>query len=205
MTQVSHVCEISIIKTCLTLKCIIGMFAKEIFSIGWSAYVYPLSSKHMANESGALLSSWGDPVVGPGRAWAFLLVSTCAADQTLGARESQCQLKGKCSASLLNTVIKSGINWKACLRYFFCFRYGKCQVQSILIKLTRIYAVVFDHENYMQKSWDVSLLKMLLATFSLQIADRVLHNNLVLSAYKFYLFICVTSFSFRCQKNRLDW
>lgn len=182
------------------------MFAKEIFSIGWSAYVYPLSCKHMADESGALLSSWGDPVLGPDRAGALPLVSTCAADHTLGAGESQWQLKGKCSASLLNTMMKSSINWKACLWYLFCFRYGKCQVQSILIKLSRIYAIVFDHENYMQKSWgDVSLLKMLLATFSFQIADRVLHNHLFLSAYKLYLSVCVTSFSLRCQKNQLDW
>lgn len=181
------------------------MFSKEISSIGWSAYVYPLSSKHMANESGALLSSWGDPVLGPNRAGTLPLVSTCAVVQVLEAGQPQWQLKVKCSASSLNTVMKSGINWKACLWYFFCFRYGKCQVQSILIKLSRIYVIVFDHENCMQKSWDVSLLKMLLATFSLQIAARVLHNHLFLSAYKFYLFIYVTSSSLRCQKNQFDW
>lgn len=154
----------------------------------------------------AVLSSRGDPVLGPERARSLPLVSTCAADQTLGAGESQWQLKGKCSASLLNIMMKSNMNRKACLWYFFCFRYGKCQVWSILIKLSRIYAIVFGHENYMHKSWgDIFLLKILLATFLLQIADSVLHNILFLSAYKFYLFICVTSFSLRCQKNELDW
>lgn len=38
------------------------MFAKDIFSISWSAYVYPLSNKHKANKSGAVLSTWGYPV-----------------------------------------------------------------------------------------------------------------------------------------------
>lgn len=159
------------------------MFAKEIFSIGWSVYIYLLSSRHMASKSGVVLSSQRDPVLGPDRARSLPLVSTCAADQTLEAGESKGQLKGKCSASLLNIVMKSNINWKASLWYFFCFRYGKCQVQSILIKLSRIYAIVFGHENYMHKSWrDVFLLKMLLATFLLEIADSVLHNILFLSA-----------------------
>lgn len=142
----------------------------------------------MANESRALLSSWGEPVLGLDRAGALPLVFTGTADQTLEAGESQ--LRGQCSASLLNAMMKNGINWKRCLWYFFCFRYGKSQIQPILIKLSGIYAI-FDHEDYMRKAQGVlSLLKLLSATFSLQITDRMLHKHLFLSVYKFYFFIC---------------
>lgn len=101
------------------------MFAKEIFSMGCSTYVYPLSSKHMANESRALLSSGGEPVLGLDRAGALPLVFTSTADQTLGSGESQPQLRGKCSAYLLNAMMKNGINWKHCLWYFFCLEKAK--------------------------------------------------------------------------------
>lgn len=147
---------------------------------------------------------WGGCCPGA-RVGALPLASTCPAEQTLAAGISLWQLKGK-FCIFAEYYDEKQYNLKGLYMVVSCFKYRKSQEQSVLIKLSKIYAIVFDHEIYTQKTWgDVSLLKMLLANFSFQITDRVLHNHLFLSAYKFYLSIYVTSFSFKCQKNQLAW